>query len=410
MNQLLREDAEKIVSAGIHAVLPDVAVIRALESYDFGTGGVYLVAAGKAAWQMAHAAVSCLGGRIRRGVVITKYGHSRGTLAGIACFEGGHPIPDEGSCRGTRAALALVRDLGAQDTVVFLLSGGGSALLEQPLVPLSELQDITGQLLACGADIVEINTIRKRLSAVKGGRFAQACAPAQVLCIVLSDILGDPLDMIASGPACADSSTCRDAEEVAKKYGLQLSGEARACLQRETPKHLDNVEARITGSVRELCAAAAAAARSLGYEPILLTDQLSCQAREAGVFLADIVHTHRSPARPLAYLAGGESVVKVIGNGRGGRNQELALAAAAGIAGMDAAVFSVGSDGTDGPTDAAGGYADGDTLAALRAVGLDPFAVLNNNDSYTALKAVGGLLFTGPTGTNVNDVAVALIR
>ena len=177
MNQLLHEDAEKIVSAGIHAVLPDVAVIRALESYDFGTGGVYLVAAGKAAWQMAHAAVSCLDGRIRRGVVITKYGHSGGPLAGIACFEGGHPIPDEGSCRGTRAALALVRDLGAQDTVVFLLSGGGSALLEEPLVPLSELQDITGQLLACGADIVEINTIRKRLSAVKGGRFAQACAP-----------------------------------------------------------------------------------------------------------------------------------------------------------------------------------------------------------------------------------------
>lgn len=410
MNQLLHEDAEKIVSAGIHAVLPDVAVIRALESYDFGTGGVYLVAAGKAAWQMAHAAVSCLSGRIRRGIVITKYGHSGGPLAGIACFEGGHPIPDEGSCRGTRAALALVRDLGAQDTVVFLLSGGGSALLEEPLVPLSELQDITGQLLACGADIVEINTIRKRLSAVKGGRFAQACAPARVLCIVLSDILGDPLDMIASGPACADSSTCRDAEEVAKKYGLQLSGKARACLQHETPKHLDNVEARITGSVRELCAAAAAAARSLGYEPILLTDQLSCQAREAGVFLADIVRTHRSPSRPLAYLAGGETVVKVTGNGRGGRNQELALAAAAGIAGLDAAVFSVGSDGTDGPTDAAGGYADGDTLAALRAAGLDPFAVLNNNDSYTALKAVGGLLFTGPTGTNVNDVAVALIR
>lgn len=189
-----------------------------------------------------------------------------------------------------------------------------------------------------------------------------------------------------------------------------MSGEARACLQHETPKHLDNVEARITGSVRELCAAATAAASLLGYEPILLTDQLSCQAREAGVFLADIVRTHRSPSRPLAYLAGGETVVRVTGNGRGGRNQELVLAAAAGIAGLDAAVFSVGSDGTDGPTDAAGGYADGDTLAALCAKGLDPFSVLNNNDSYTALKAVGGLLFTGPTGTNVNDVAVALIR
>ena len=410
MNQLLHEDAEKIVSAGIHAVLPDVAVIRALESYDFGTGGVYLVAAGKAAWQMAHAAVSCLSGRIRRGVVITKYGHSGGPLAGIACFEGGHPIPDEGSCRGTRAALALVRDLGAQDTVVFLLSGGGSALLEEPLVPLSELQDITGQLLACGADIVEINTIRKRLSAVKGGRFAMACAPAQVLCVVLSDVLGDPLDMIASGPACADSSTCRDAENVVKKYGIQLSADALACLRKETPKQIDNVTTRITGSVRELCAAAADAAQALGYTPILLTDQLACQAREAGLFLAEIARTHQHPDKPMAFIAGGETVVKIIGNGKGGRNQELALAAAPGISGCNAAVFSVGSDGTDGPTDAAGGYVDGDTLTTLRAAQIDPVDFLNQNDSYTALQAAKGLLFTGPTGTNVNDVAVVLIR
>ena len=163
MNQLLHEDAEKIVSAGIHAVLPDVAVIRALESYDFGTGGVYLVAAGKAAWQMAHAAVSCLGGRIRRGVVITKYGHSGGPLAGIACFEGGHPIPDEAPAgeRGRRLRLCAISARRIRSC--FCSPGGGSALLEEPLVPLSELQDITGQLLACGADIVEINTIRKRL-------------------------------------------------------------------------------------------------------------------------------------------------------------------------------------------------------------------------------------------------------
>ena len=408
MEQLLRQRAESIWTAAIRSVLPDEAVRRALEHFH-PQGRVFLVAAGKAAWQMAHAALAVLG-CVDGGIVITKYGHVKGPLPGVTCCEAGHPVPDDNSFAATQRALALVSGLRADDTVLFLLSGGGSALFEKPLLPAEELQAITQALLACGADIVEINTIRKRLSAVKGGRFAQACAPARVLCIVLSDILGDPLDMIASGPACADSSTCRDAERVVKKYGLRLSEEARACLQHETPKHLDNVEARITGSVRELCAAAADAASSLGYEPILLTDQLSCQAREAGVFLADIVRTHRSPARPLAYLAGGETVVKVTGNGRGGRNQELALAAAAGIAGLDAAVFSVGSDGTDGPTDAAGGYADGDTLAALRAAGLDPFAVLNNNDSYTALKAVGGLLFTGPTGTNVNDVAVALIR
>ena len=409
MNNELHQKAMDIINDSIESVKPDEAVRRALKAFAPKGGRVLLVAAGKAAWQMAHAAVEALG-RVDGGVVVTKYDHVKGEIPGVKCYEAGHPVPDENSFAATERALELVHGLTEKDTVLFLLSGGGSALFEKPLIPGAELQGITNQLLASGADIVEMNTIRKRLSAVKGGRFAQACAPAKVFSIVLSDILGDPLDMIASGPACADSSTCRDAERVVKKYGLRLSGKARACLQHETPKHLDNVEARITGSVRELCAAAAAAASSLGYEPILLTDQLSCQAREAGVFLADIVRTHRSPARPLAYLAGGETVVKVTGNGRGGRNQELALAAAAGIAGLDVAVFSVGSDGTDGPTDAAGGYADGDTLAALCAAGLDPFSVLNNNDSYTALKAVDGLLFTGPTGTNVNDVAVALIR
>ena len=406
----LRQDADAIIQAAITAAQPDEAVRKALEGRDFGSGRVVLVAAGKGAWQMAHAASRILGSRIDTGIVITKYDHSKGPIANLTIREAGHPIPDENSFTATQQALDLVSGLTAQDTVLFLLSGGGSALFEKPLIPAADLEELTHNLLVCGADIVEINTLRKRFSGVKGGRFAQLCAPAHVVSIVLSDILGDPLDMIASGPTVPDLSTCDEALKIAQKYDLQLSLAARDCLGSETPKHLDNVEARITGSVRELCAAAAAAARSLGYEPILLTDQLSCQAREAGVFLADIVRTHRSPSRPLAYLAGGETVVKVIGDGRGGRNQELALAAAAGIAGLDAAVFSVGSDGTDGPTDAAGGYADGDTLAALCAAGLDPFSVLNNNDSYTALKAVGGLLFTGPTGTNVNDVAVALIR
>ena len=293
---------------------------------------------------------------------------------------------------------------------MFLLSGGGSALLEKPLIPLDELQDITQQLLGCGADIVEINTIRKRLSAVKGGRFAMACAPAQVLCVVLSDVLGDPLDMIASGPACADSSTCKDAENVVKKYGLQLSADALTCLRKETPKQIDNVTTRITGSVRELCAAAADAAQALGYTPILLTDQLACQAREAGLFLAEIARTHQPPRQTHGVYSRRRNGGQIIGNGKGGRNQELALAAAPAISGCNAAVFSVGSDGTDGPTDAAGGYVDGDTLTTLRAAQIDPVDSLNQNDSYTALQAAGGLLFTGPTGTNVNDVAVVLVR
>ena len=408
MNTTLRAQAETIVTASIRAVLPDEAVRRALQGFA-PAGRVFLVAAGKAAWQMAHAAVQVLG-QPDGGVVITKYGHVKGEIPGVACYEAAHPVPDEAGFAATEKALELVRGLTAQDTVLFLLSGGGSALLEKPLIPGEELQDITSQLLASGADIVEMNTIRKRLSGVKGGRFAQACAPAKVYSIVLSDILGDPLDMIASGPACPDSSTCAEAKAIAARYALKLSPAAAALLGQETPKELDNVTTKITGSVRELCAAAAEACRRAGYTPVLLTDRLNCEAREAGRFLGSIAQTHAGQGQRLAFLAGGETVVHLTGHGLGGRNQELALAAAPALAGLDACVFSVGSDGTDGPTDAAGGYTDGDTGAALAARGLTVPAVLADNDAYHALQAVDGLLVTGPTGTNVNDVSVVLIE
>ena len=410
MDQLLRSHADRIVREAIAAVRPDAAVKRALEGKEF-PGRVLLVAAGKAAWQMAEAASGCMGSRIEKGVVVTKYGHVMGPVANFDCYEAGHPVPDENSFRGTQAALDLVRGLTEKDTVLFLLSGGGSALFEKPLVPAEELQDVTNQLLASGADIVEINTVRKRLSAVKGGRFALFCAPAKVEAVILSDILGDPLDMIASGPACPDSSTCADALRVAEKYSLKLSEEAVRLLKIETPKHLDNVRTQVNGSVRELCAAAAKACAALGYEPVLLTDQLSCQAREAGSFLASVLKSHADDGKSLAFIAGGETVVKLTGHGKGGRNQELALSAAAGIAGMkNAAVFSVGSDGTDGPTDAAGGFCDGGSLEKLKAMGLSVDTVLQDNDAYNALRKIGGLIVTGPTGTNVNDVAVALLR
>ena len=423
MDQNLRADAEYIMSRAIDAVLPDAAVARALEDFCPPAGRLVLVAAGKAAWQMAKAALGVLESRdlpLHGGIVITKYGHAKAPLPGVVCREAGHPVPDEAGFAATAEALALVRGLSEADTVLFLLSGGGSALFEVPLIPGGELQDITAQLLAGGADITEMNTVRKRLSAVKGGRFAAACAPAKVFGVVLSDIVGDPLDMIASGPAVPDPTTCADALAVAEKYSLTLSDDARKCLARETPKTLDNAENRITGSVRQLCAAAADAAAERGYTPVLLTDCLACQAKEAGSFLASILRTRaaaRKPGEKLAFLAGGETVVKLTGKGLGGRNQELALAAAADIDGMEnAAVFSVGSDGTDGPTDAAGGYADGDTAAALRAAhteaypaGAEIWQVLEANDAYHALQATGGLIFTGPTGTNVNDVAVALL-
>ena len=409
MDQTLRAQAEQILRGSIAAVLPDAAVRRALRSFVPAAGRTLLVAAGKAAWQMARAAAETLG-RVDGGIVITKYGHVRGEIPGICCREAGHPVPDESSFAATAEALELVRGLTEEDTVLFLLSGGGSALFEKPLLDGGELQDITRQLLACGADIVEMNTVRKRLSAVKGGRFAQACAPARVFSIVLSDILGDPLDMIASGPAYPDSSTCADAQAVAEKYDLALSAQARGLLAQETPKTLDNVTTQITGSVRELCAAAAAECQKLGYEPVLLTDRLCCEAREAGSFLSSILRTHAGSEQKLAFIAGGETVVRLTGSGLGGRNQELALAAAPGIAGLPgAAVFSVGSDGTDGPTDAAGGYVDGETMDALRQKGIKVFSALQDNDAYHALAAVDGLILTGPTGTNVNDVAVALL-
>ena len=410
MNRTLREDADAIVRASIAAVLPDEAVRRTLRDYRPGRGKTLLVAAGKAAWQMARAAADTLG-HVDGGVVITKYGHVKGQIPGLVCCEAGHPVPDENGFAATKKALALVEGLSAEDTVIFLLSGGGSALFELPLIPGEELRDITRQLLGCGADIVEINAIRKRLSAVKGGRFALACAPARVLSIVLSDVLGDPLDSIASGPACPDGTSCADALAVAEKYGLRLSRDALALLRRETPKTLDGVETYVSGSVRELCAAAGRAASELGYEPVFLTDRLSCEAREAGRFLSSILKSHAGCGRALAFIAGGETVVRLTGNGLGGRNQELALAACEGIAGLaEAAVFSVGSDGTDGPTDAAGGFVDGESLEKLKAAGLELHAVLGDNDSYHALAAIGGLIVTGPTGTNVNDVSVALLR
>lgn len=410
MGASLRKDAETIIADSIREVQPDSAVIRALKETTLN-GKIKLVAAGKAAWQMAKAASNYLGERLEQGIVITKYGHVRGELPRIRCCEAGHPVPDEGSFDAARKALALTENLTKDDTVLFLLSGGGSALFELPLIPAEELQDVTRQLLACGADIVEINTLRKRLSAVKGGRFAQHCAPAKVFSIILSDILGDPPDMIASGPTCPDSSTCADAMEIVRRYDLSLMEETKQLLMVETPKALANARWMITGSVRELCDAAARSCRKLGYEPFFLTDRLCCQAREAGSVMASILRTHAGDGKKLAFLAGGETVVRLTGSGKGGRNQELALAAAEGISGLsNAALFSVGSDGTDGPTDAAGGFVDGATRQRLLEKGIHIDQVLLNNDAYHALQRTDGLIFTGPTGTNVNDVTVGLVE
>lgn len=412
---MIRKDADYIIERSISAVMPDPAVRRVLEGRVFGPGRVVLVSAGKAGWQMARAAGDVLGDRIDAGVVITKYGHVKGEIQNLQMFEAGHPVPDENSFRGTQAALDLVSPLSGDDTVIFLLSGGGSALFEKPLIEPDELFRLTDELLSGGANIRAINTIRKRMSAVKGGRFAKACAPASVLSIILSDIIGDPLDMIASGPAYPDSSSSEEAISAAEKYHLTLTGRMRELLSADLPQRIDNVQTYVTGSVRELARSAAGAAASLGYRPMILTDTLDCEAAEAGRFLSAIARSHQDTDESLAFIAGGETVVHLRGKGKGGRNQEIALSAAPGISGLrQTAVFSIGSDGTDGPTDAAGGYVDDGTLGEIRsgakATIQEAESALADNNSYPLLKKTGGLIMTGPTGTNVNDVSVLLIK
>jgi glycerate 2-kinase len=407
----LRDDAQFIINAAITAALPDTAVKKALEGEDFSGGKLLLVSIGKAAWSMAKAACDILGDQISDGVVITKYDHAKGDLPHVRIYEAGHPVPDANSFAATEQAIQLVSQLSGEDKVLLLISGGGSALFEKPLIPEDMLKNLTKQLLASGANIIEMNTIRKRLSAVKGGKFAKLCEPAQVFSVVLSDIIGDPLDMIASGPAYPDSSTSEQAFGILKRYGITVPKEIDELLRIETPDTLSNVSTKITGSVTQLCAAAEKACRELGYEPITLTTSLSCEAREAGSFIASIAQHNINKNKALAFIAGGETVVHLKGTGKGGRNQELALSSAIGIAGLTGvAVFSVGSDGTDGPTDAAGGYVDGSTKAELAEKGIDIFEVLENNDGYHALQACDGLIITGPTGTNVNDMSVVLIK
>ncbi|MCL1799852.1 MAG: glycerate kinase [Promicromonosporaceae bacterium] len=411
LNTISSEMVDSIISDN----MPEAAVIQALEQHNFGDKNIYLVAIGKAAWTMARAASDYLGTRIVAGAVITKYDHAKGDLPRIKVFEAGHPIPDENTVIATQYVLNMVSGLSADDVVLFLVSGGGSALFEAPQegITLEDLADLNGKLLASGADIVEINMIRKRFSKVKAGRFAELVRPASVFAVVLSDVLGDRLDSIASGPAAPDNATRADAEAVVAKYGLTLNDIQQGYLARETPKQADNVETVITGSVRSLCDSAARVAGAAGFRPYVLTTVLNCEASEAGKFLGSIARDtaegRNSFVKPCAIIAGGETVVTLKGSGLGGRNQELALSAALGISGLEnTVVFSLGSDGTDGPTDAAGGIVDGTTTTRLKAAGIDIHQVLANNDSYQALKAVDGLIVTGPTGTNVNDISVIL--
>jgi len=411
----LFKDAYGIITESINRVKPDEAVKSALEGKKF-KGKVVIIAIGKASWNMADAAHKILKEKVTSGVVITKYDHSNGPIGNLDIFEAGHPIVDHNSLKGTKKILEMTGELGKDDHVVFLVSGGGSALFEMPMdgVQLEDIMDITDQLLRSGADIVEINTVRKHLSKVKGGKFAEHCRNTNIFSIVLSDVLGDPLDAIASGPAYRDSSTSEEAFEILERYQLVVEPHIQNVLRIETPKDVKNCETVIAGSVSALCSAAEESAKTRGYTPYLLSSTIDGEAKEVGKFFSaiarEIVSGKSSFKTPCAIIAGGETVVKIKGSGKGGRNQELALSCAQGIEGLKHTVFfSVGSDGTDGPTDAAGGIVGGETAAKLRSTGIPLEVYLDNNDSYHALEAVDALVKTGPTGTNVNDVMVLLV-
>ena len=408
MIQQLRNDAEKIISYSIEQVMPAKTVEKGLQGFAMPEGKTVLVSVGKAAWKMAERAVQLV--NVDEGIVITKYGHVYGEIEKVKCYQAAHPVTDENGIAATRRAVEMVSNLTEKDIVLFLLSGGASALFEKPLISLEELQKINDQLLKCGASINEINAIRKRLSQVKGGRFAQICAPARVYSIILSDVIGNRADVIGSGPCCPDGSTVKEVKQIVEKYDLHFSSRVMRLLEEETPKWLDKAETFIGGSVDELCQAAGNICEELGYETRILTTSLDCEADDAGRELAEIIRKEiKGIKKPLAIIEGGETVVHVRGEGLGGRNQELALSACEGISGLNACVFSVGSDGTDGPTDAAGGYVDGDSMDAFINEETDVNEYLAKNDSYNALKRVDGLIVTGPTGTNVNDLTVALI-
>lgn len=427
---LLRRHAQSIFRASLKAADPRQSVTRSLRSLDASRyRRIIVVGAGKASAAMAQAAEKVLGRRISAGLINTKDGHLA-PLKRIELNECSHPVPDQRGVDGARRIAQLVSGAGPDDLVLCLISGGGSALLPLPADPvtLAEKQATTKLLLACGATIHELNCLRKHLSAIKGGQLARLASPATVLALLLSDVIGDPLDVIASGPAAPDPSTFRDAWQVVEKFGLEkkLPAAVRARLLRglegavpDTPKAGDPLFRRtrnlIIGSNRLAVDAAAARAKALGYKPLILSTTIEGETRDVALMHAAIareaLESGRPAKPPLCLISGGETTVTLRGAGLGGRNQEFALAAALALDGLPGILaFSAGTDGTDGPTDAAGAQADGATVSRAAAQGLSAKQSLANNDSYNFFRPLNDLVMTGPTGTNVMDVRLLLIR
>jgi glycerate 2-kinase len=428
---------ERVLSAALDAADPRQAVARALaldgealltagERLDLRTvRRVRVIGAGKASQAMARGLVDVLGARISDGVIISKHQDKQIDLPpAIRVLLGGHPVPTADSISSTQALADLLVDGQPDDLIICLISGGGSALMSWPEegTSLAELQELTRLLLACGADIGEINTLRKHLDRVKGGGLARLASPARLVTLILSDVIGSPLDVIASGPTVADSSTYAQAQDIVRKYRLEdrVPPGIASILERGTRGEIaetvkpgdpvvENVINQIIASNPQAASAALAQARRDGFHTLLLTTYLQGEASQVGIVLASLlqqIHASADPLpRPACIVAGGETTVTLHGQGLGGRNQEMALGAVFLLSGLpDVALITLGTDGEDGPTDAAGAVVTGKTLQRARALELNPLAYLQSNDSYHFFSALGDLIQPGPTGTNVNDL------
>jgi glycerate 2-kinase len=436
----MRRDAEAIFYAGLRAVEPATAVKKTVKRDEShlvikdmridlaDLQNLYIIGAGKAAVPMARAIEEILADCITDGLVCTKYGHGD-PLTRIGIVEAGHPVPDENSRKGAERIMALVSGASKNDLVICLISGGGSALitLPPPGITLNDKRLTTQTLLACGATIHEINTIRKHLSGIKGGLLARAAYPARLITLILSDVVGDDLDVIASGPTVADRSRFSDVEAVMKTYGIldQLPEAVTAHMEAgkagkvpETPKPGDmcfeTAHPLIIGSNTEAILAAKGAAERLGYNTVMLSSMMEGETREVArvhtAMAKEILKSGNPVPRPACLLSGGETTVTIRGNGKGGRNQEFALAAALEIPALEnIVILSAGTDGTDGPTDAAGAIADGQTISRAHAIGLIPRDHLSNNDTYPFFEPLKDLVITGPTQTNVMDLRIVLV-
>jgi hydroxypyruvate reductase len=437
----MRQQAVEIFQAGLRAADPQEAIRQHVQvtgeilqidhsrfdltHYD----RILVVGAGKAVAPMAKALEELLGDRITNGIIVVKDGHGL-PLQRVQTCEASHPVPDERGVRGTEAILTLAREAGERDLIICTISGGGSALLiaPPPGISLEDKQATTKLLLACGATIHEFNTVRKHLSRAKGGRLARVAYPATLVSLILSDVVGDDLDVIGSGPTVPDSSTFRDAAQILQGYGIwdQVAPSVHDFIQKgvdgdieDTPKSKDvgfkRCSSVLVGTNLQAMLAASAEAERLGYHTLILSSKVEGEAREVAKFHAAIAKEVRSsghPIRPPAcILFGGETTVTLRGDGRGGRSQEFALAAALALEGEDhIVILSGGTDGTDGPTDAAGAIVDGETVARARAKGLDPKSYLQRNDSYVLFRHLNDLLMTGPTRTNVMDLCILLVE